>query len=289
MQEQRWGRVLAITSLAVRQPIGGLILSNTARSGATAFLKTLARDVAGDGVTVNSIQAGSAPDGAPDAALQGQPRRAGAVDSGRASSARRRTSAMSQPFSAPSTRASSPAAPSRSTAAPAPRFSEAEGDTAQWPSSSGTPGVRSPGPSSRRRDGSSWRTAGRSFSTRSASSPSIFRRSCCECFKTESTSHWARRVCERPTFVSLRRAIGICDGKRTEGRFRPDLYYRLSVVLIETPPLRERREDIPLLVSYFVERSCAAVGKRFDSIAQTTHGRAEWPTTGPATFASFRT
>jgi 3-oxoacyl-[acyl-carrier protein] reductase len=58
MQEQRWGRVLAITSLAVRQPIGGLILSNTARSGATAFLKTLARDVAGDGVTVNSIQPG---------------------------------------------------------------------------------------------------------------------------------------------------------------------------------------------------------------------------------------
>jgi 3-oxoacyl-[acyl-carrier protein] reductase len=58
MQEQRWGRVLAITSLAVRQPIGGLILSNTARSGATGFLKTLARDVAGDGVTVNSIQPG---------------------------------------------------------------------------------------------------------------------------------------------------------------------------------------------------------------------------------------
>jgi 3-oxoacyl-[acyl-carrier protein] reductase len=58
MQEQGWGRVLAITSAAVRQPIGGLILSNTARSGATAFLKTLARDVARDGVTVNSIQPG---------------------------------------------------------------------------------------------------------------------------------------------------------------------------------------------------------------------------------------
>ena len=58
MLEQRWGRVVAITSIAVRQPIGGLILSNTARAGATGFLKTLAREVAGDGVTVNSLQPG---------------------------------------------------------------------------------------------------------------------------------------------------------------------------------------------------------------------------------------
>lgn len=58
MQEQGWGRVVAITSIAVRQPIANLILSNTARAGATGFLKTLAREVAGDGVTVNSVQPG---------------------------------------------------------------------------------------------------------------------------------------------------------------------------------------------------------------------------------------
>jgi 3-oxoacyl-[acyl-carrier protein] reductase len=58
MREQRWGRVLAFTSIGVRQPIAGLILSNVARSGLTAFLKTLAREVAGDGVTVNSLQPG---------------------------------------------------------------------------------------------------------------------------------------------------------------------------------------------------------------------------------------
>ncbi len=58
MREQRWGRVIAITSVGVRQPIAGLILSNVARSGLTAFLKTLAREVAGDGVTVNSLQPG---------------------------------------------------------------------------------------------------------------------------------------------------------------------------------------------------------------------------------------
>jgi len=58
MRDQRWGRVVAITSLAVRQPMAALILSNTARAGATGFLKTLAREVAGDGVTVNSLQPG---------------------------------------------------------------------------------------------------------------------------------------------------------------------------------------------------------------------------------------
>lgn len=58
MQEQRWGRVVAITSVAVRQPMAELILSNTARAGTTGFLKTLAREVAADGVTVNSAQPG---------------------------------------------------------------------------------------------------------------------------------------------------------------------------------------------------------------------------------------
>jgi 3-oxoacyl-[acyl-carrier protein] reductase len=58
MQARRWGRVVAITSVSVRQPIPALILSNTARAGATGFLKTLALEVAGDGVTVNSVQPG---------------------------------------------------------------------------------------------------------------------------------------------------------------------------------------------------------------------------------------
>lgn len=58
MQERGWGRVVAITSVAVRQPIGSLVLSNTARAGATGFLKTLALEVAGDGVTVNSVLPG---------------------------------------------------------------------------------------------------------------------------------------------------------------------------------------------------------------------------------------
>lgn len=59
MRERRWGRVVAITSISVRQPIDGLILSNTARAGVTGFLKTLALEVAADGVTVNAVQPGS--------------------------------------------------------------------------------------------------------------------------------------------------------------------------------------------------------------------------------------
>lgn len=58
MRTRGWGRVVAITSISVREPIGTLILSNTARAGLTAFLKTLATEVAPDGVTVNSLQPG---------------------------------------------------------------------------------------------------------------------------------------------------------------------------------------------------------------------------------------
>lgn len=58
MREQGWGRVLAITSIAARQASPNLILSATARAGLTGFLKTLALEVAPDGVTVNSLQPG---------------------------------------------------------------------------------------------------------------------------------------------------------------------------------------------------------------------------------------
>jgi len=58
MRRQGWGRVVAITSITVRQPIPNLITSTTARAGATGFLKSLATEVAADGVTVNSLQPG---------------------------------------------------------------------------------------------------------------------------------------------------------------------------------------------------------------------------------------
>jgi 3-oxoacyl-[acyl-carrier protein] reductase len=58
MREQGWGRIVAITSLGVRQPYPNLAPSNAARAGATGFLRTLAREIAPDGVTVNSVLPG---------------------------------------------------------------------------------------------------------------------------------------------------------------------------------------------------------------------------------------
>jgi len=64
------------------------------------------------------------------------------------------------------------------------------------------------------------------------------------------------------------------------GSFRSDLYYRLNVFPIEMPPLRKRREDIPLLVEHFIERHARKAGKRVRGISRTTLDRLQsysWP------------
>jgi two-component system response regulator PilR (NtrC family) len=65
-----------------------------------------------------------------------------------------------------------------------------------------------------------------------------------------------------------------------EGRFREDLYYRLSVIPILVPPLRERRDDIPLLARHFLERFRKTMEKPIEAISPEAMTRLEsydWP------------
>ena len=58
MRAARWGRILNITSIAAKQPVDGLMLSNSLRAGVIAFARTLATEVATDGITVNNLLPG---------------------------------------------------------------------------------------------------------------------------------------------------------------------------------------------------------------------------------------
>lgn len=59
MRERRWGRIVTITSRTVREVIDGLALSNATRAGVAGVVKTLAREVAGEGVLINNVMPGS--------------------------------------------------------------------------------------------------------------------------------------------------------------------------------------------------------------------------------------
>ena len=70
------------------------------------------------------------------------------------------------------------------------------------------------------------------------------------------------------------------DAEVKAGRFRQDLFYRLNVVRLDVPPLRERREDIPLLVDHFLSRTRESLGKRVRSVdddALDRLSRYAWP------------
>lgn len=58
MRERKWGRIINITSIAVKQPVDGLMLSNSVRAAVTGWARTLANEVAVDGVTVNNVLPG---------------------------------------------------------------------------------------------------------------------------------------------------------------------------------------------------------------------------------------
>ncbi|OHB75841.1 MAG: 3-oxoacyl-ACP reductase [Planctomycetes bacterium RBG_16_59_8] len=59
MKQQRWGRIVNIASISVKQPIDGLILSNTARAGLIGFAKTISRELASHNILVNNVCPGT--------------------------------------------------------------------------------------------------------------------------------------------------------------------------------------------------------------------------------------
>src|SRR5262249_15502657 len=65
-----------------------------------------------------------------------------------------------------------------------------------------------------------------------------------------------------------------------EGKFREDLYHRLNVVRLESPPLRERKDDIPVLAQYFLQRSAERCKRQVDGLskeAQEIILQYQWP------------
>lgn len=59
MKTRGWGRIIAVTSISVKQPIANLLLSNMARAGLTGFLKTISTELAPHGITVNALLPGT--------------------------------------------------------------------------------------------------------------------------------------------------------------------------------------------------------------------------------------
>ncbi|HEY1769108.1 MAG TPA: sigma-54 dependent transcriptional regulator [Chthoniobacterales bacterium] len=93
-----------------------------------------------------------------------------------------------------------------------------------------------------------------------------------------------RRVGENKSVAVNVRVVGASNEplkqKIQDGTFREDLYYRLAVIPVEIPPLRDRLEDVPLLVNHFLQKQAAATGgepKRIDPEALELLGEYNYP------------
>ena len=106
------------------------------------------------------------------------------------------------------------------------------------------------------------------FSMRSAASAQTCKPASCASSKSTRSDGSEAKTGVRSTFAWLPRPITIWWKPSAGGEFRQDLYYRLDVVAIRLPPLRDRVEDIPLLAHHFLQHYSQESGKRITAISE---------------------